>query len=466
MSNKPPLSDFLVALPALLQAVAQRVLRALLALAARIAKLARDVATAVADFFVRIAKWIWEIYCRLELSIVDALAAVLLIVWSLRLFALLLAPAVLLAIFRYWIATAVYVAVLGLAIWRFYTAKAEDVQRAAEDQAPLRALLNKILRWLLRALLLALTFVSGAMFLSSTTAGTTSLLKEQWNRVLSHLSDGRSGSRDASSSTHDKSTTSLTNQSLGTSSRRPAPPQAAASFPHAPTSATSSGSVVAVQPATIDLDKVYAVNLPSVTETIAIARTGQSTEIETSAKAAARGYDFAPAIFSIARDRKTARPLNDEAKAIFASIGTDEDTARYRQVVEIQRRAFAADRADIEIAGNLAMYLLRAGDPESAYKYAIYAMSLPRSRESPGRTADWSTIAAALASRGHQEGAASALFVTLAISTDVRKRCEAAVQATRKTYGPVLRLATEAMFQRVRERQLSDASECQLPIVW
>ena len=95
---------------------------------------------------------------------------------------------------------------------------------------------------------------------------------------------------------------------------------------------------------------------------------------------------------------------------MFASIGNDQDIARYRQVVDTQRRALAADPADIEIAGNLATYLVRAGDPESAYKYAIYAMSLPRSSESTGRTADWSTIAAALASRGDQEGAANALL--------------------------------------------------------
>jgi len=466
VNKKPPLSDFLTALPALLQAISQRVLRALLALVARVAKLASDLASAVANFFVRIAKWVWQLYCRLELSIVDALSFVLITVWSLRLFALFVAPVVLLAIFQYWTAAVIYIAVLGVAIWRFYTAKAEEVETAAKDQAPIRALLNRILSWGLRAILLALTFVSAALILSSTPAGTGAQLKGQWSRMLGYFANSRPISSDSSSSTTDARALPTEGGSTGPSAHRQATPQAATNFQSALKSSAASGSVVVPQSAKIDPDKVFAANRSSVAEALARARSGNNTEVEAAAKGAARSYDFVPVISTISRDRKTARPLNDETKAIFAAIENDQDTSRYRQVVDIQRRALAADPADIEIASNLAMYLIRAGDPESAYKYAVYAMSLPRSSESTGRTADWSTIAAALASRGDQEGAANALFVTLAISTDIRKRCEAAVHATRKTYGPVLRVATEAMFQRVRERQLSDAPECGLPIAW
>ncbi len=465
MSNKPPLSDFLAELPALLQAVSQRVLRALIALGAHVAKLAHDVVTAVANFFVQIVRWVWLIYCRLELSIVDALSTVLVIAWSLRLFALVLLPAIVLVIFRYWIVASFYVAVLALAIWRFYSAKAEDVKIAREKLAPVHALLNKLLLWVLRALLLALSIVSAAMFLSSS-GPQTSLLKEQWNRVASYFSDGRASSHDKPQSGRDTSAPRLNNQSSDTSTRRPAPPPPTTKVLTPSPSAISRESDIAVQAGAISIDKVYAANLATVTETLAVASTGQSTAIVASARAACRSFDLAATISSSSRDRKTARPVNDEAKVMFSSIGADQDPTRYQQVVEVQRRAFAADPGDIEIAGDLAIYLLRAGDPDSAYKYAIYAMSLPRSPKSPGRTTDWSTIAAALASRGDQERAASALFVTLAISKDISKRCATAVRATRLVYGPVLRQATEAMFQRVNERQLSDAPECALPIVW
>jgi hypothetical protein len=89
-----------------------------------VAKAARDIAASL-----------WRFYCRLELSIVESFANIALLLWSLRLFGLLLTPPILLAIFRYWIAAFVYLAVLGTAIWKFYSAKAEDIEHAAHEQA-------------------------------------------------------------------------------------------------------------------------------------------------------------------------------------------------------------------------------------------------------------------------------------------------------------------------------------------
>lgn len=217
MNNKPPLGDFLTALPALLQAISQRVLRALLTLVARVAKLTSDLAIAVANFFVRVSKWAWHLYCRLELSIVDALSFVLITLWSVRLFFLLLAPAVLLAIFDYWVAAAAYVTILGVAIWRFYTAKAGEVETAAEDQAPIRALLNKLLGWGLRVVLLAMTFVGSAVLLSSSADETVSVLKEQWSRLHSRPSGSPSGTSGAPLSTSSPRTSPSKAKDAGTS---------------------------------------------------------------------------------------------------------------------------------------------------------------------------------------------------------------------------------------------------------
>lgn len=459
MSNKPPLSDFLHALPAILQAISHRVLRALVALALRVASIARSIAAAISNLIVRAGTFVWHLYCRLELSIVEALAGVMLILWSLRLFALFLAPAVILAWFRYWIAAAIYVAVLALAIWRFYSAKAEDVERAAEDQAPVRALLTRVLRWAVRALLALASLIWVATYLSSSSDIAVSVLSEKWDRAVRDLSSSYSSGRDTY-----RQPTTAPGRSTKTQSRSSS--ASVVSPTYGPIAHPPVARVAVTRPSTMDVEGVFAANQASIFRTLSLARTGQSGEVEISAKAAARAYDFAPFFTSVSRDRKAARPLNDEARTAFAALGADSDPTRYRPLVEIQRRAFAADPTDIEIASNLAIYLLRAGDSISAHKYTVYALSLPRSSESTGRTADWTTLAATLASRGDQDGAANALFVTLAISTDVKKRCEVAVHATRKTYGPVLRSATEAMFQRVRERQLSDALECGLPIVW
>ncbi len=200
MRDRPLLSDLLTALPAMLQAMSQRVLRALIALVARVAGLSRDLAKAVSRFLVRVSKWVWHLYCRLELSIIDALSFLLITVWSLRLLALLLAPAVLLAIFHYWIAAAAYVVVLGIAIWRFYMVKDGEVEAAAEEQAPIRVFLNKLLGWSLRVILLALTFVTTAVLFSPSSTETMTLLNEQWSRLHSLSLGSLSGTPDAPSS--------------------------------------------------------------------------------------------------------------------------------------------------------------------------------------------------------------------------------------------------------------------------
>lgn len=212
-----------------------------------------------------------------------------------------------------------------------------------------------------------------------------------------------------------------------------------------------------------DPTPVFAANLASLMQVLQAASEGQPTDVEAVARAAAREFDFQPRLAALTRDRQTARPLNAQALAL---AGTEITPERAREALAIQRQAFAADPFDIEIAGNLAIYLLRSGDVTQAARFTVYAMSLPRPLANTGRTADWSTLAAVFAAAGDPERARHALFVTLALTSNVAKRCEVAVNATRNTYGPVLRAATEAMLERVRERDLSDAPECALPINW
>ena len=213
----------------------------------------------------------------------------------------------------------------------------------------------------------------------------------------------------------------------------------------------------------IDLEQVVVANQPSVLAALEVARNGQRADIEAAARAAARAFDFHARQATVIRDRKSARLLNKEALDRFGSEIVPRQAA---ELVVAQKRAFAADPLDVEVASNLAIYLFRAGDPVQAYKYAIYAMSLPRDADSGGRTADWNTLAAAFASRADLEHARLALYVTLALSTNVQKRCDSAIDSVRRTYGAVLRPATEAMFARIRERGMSDAPTCSTPIIW
>ncbi len=456
MSNKDPIGAFLTALPALLQAVSHRILRALAALASRLAQLCKDIATSIANFLVAMATSAWHFYCRLESSVIDTLSTVLLILWSLRLFALLLAPALVLAYLKYWAGAISWLAVLALAVWKFYVAPKEDIEQAAESQAPVRALLIRILRFLLRVVL-AFSSVIGALIYAVP------------------FSDSKSGAVDPVQSMQ-----KMAEKAIGIGSAKPtnlsSPVRAKSAEERAAKDSSPKGLSSEARPidakyspadsTKVDIDRAFELNNPSILKTLALARAGQNEEVESMAKAAARNYDYFPTVNVPRRDRKVARPLNDEASAMFAEIGPEKEPIRYMNLLSIQRRAFAADSADVEIAGNLAIYELLAGDAVAANKYVVYAMSLPRNPENTGRTADWTTLSAVLAARGDYEGAANALFVTLAISTDVEKRCKVAVHATRRTYGPILRATTETMLQRIRERQLSDTFACSLPIYW
>ncbi len=199
-------------------------------------------------------------------------------------------------------------------------------------------------------------------------------------------------------------------------------------------------------------------NLTGIESVMAVAETQSFDEIEPAARNAGRAYSFAST--NISRDRKRARPLNEQA---LNALRAGSDPA---EVYRIQLLAFEADPLDLEIAGNLAIYALRAGRIYDARDLAVYALSLPRNEDKTGRTADWATLAATYAVFGEHPKATNALFVTLGITTDIEKRCYSAVYSVKNTYGAALRQATEAMFERIRDQDLSMSPECALPISW
>lgn len=183
MNSKPFLRDFLATLSAQLQAVSHGVLRALIALANSLARISIKFVLSVARFFSRAGAQAWRIYIRMELSLVEAIAASLLIFWSLRLLALVLAPAFLLCWFQYWWYAAAYAAFLGFAIWRYYTAREEEVERAAEEHAPIREFLVRFLRLGVRACLILLTCISAIAVALPRSVGSVDFLLSQWDQL-------------------------------------------------------------------------------------------------------------------------------------------------------------------------------------------------------------------------------------------------------------------------------------------
>ncbi|MGF6635236.1 hypothetical protein [Paraburkholderia sp. MM6662-R1] len=221
-----------------------------------------------------------------------------------------------------------------------------------------------------------------------------------------------------------------------------------------PTSTQSASDV----PARPSPDQVAQSANESISQVLAIARNGDSSEILQAARQAGRTFDFSP--YHPQLKWKLARKLDKKALSAFYE-GSDPKSA-----YGIQLKAFDADPLDTEIAGNLAIYAFRTGRTAEARMYVLYALSLPRPLRRSGRTADWATLAAIDAAAGDAADARAALYVTLAIAPDVKVRCKSAKDSVNNIYGPVLRDATEAMFERIRDQSLSEDEECATPIQW
>lgn len=214
-----------------------------------------------------------------------------------------------------------------------------------------------------------------------------------------------------------------------------------------------------------DVDAVVSANEQSILAVLSVASTLNRDEVGQLAIAAGRSYDFAPRMAVISRDRKTARMLNKQSLEQWSRAFESPQGAA--ELVSPQAAALAADPFDVEVASNLAIVHFRAGNVHDAYRYAIYSMSLPRDADKEGRTADWNTLAAVFSARGQDDLAKSALLVTLTLTSNIAKRCEAAVHAVRHTYGSPLRIPTEHMLQIANDRGLAAGiPECALPVSW
>lgn len=237
----------------------------------------------------------------------------------------------------------------------------------------------------------------------------------------------------------------------------PAPAPVAQSVKTPPPQVTSQKTL------TLDINEllrsVASANQSGIENVLSIAEgTAEKSQIESAAREAGRSYGFTG--LNISRDRKRARFLHDPIREALNQPGDVRDVCR------LMGDAFQADPLDAEIAGNLAICILRLERVSDARIIAMYALSLPRSPEKTGRTSDWATLAAAYAAAGDHQKAKQALFVTLAITPDPARRCYSAVYSVKNTYGPSLRAATEMMFERVRDQGISNATECALPIEW
>jgi hypothetical protein len=142
---------------------------------------------------------------------------------------------------------------------------------------------------------------------------------------------------------------------------------------------------------------------------------------------------------------RAARALNEKA---LAAYWRDNSVA---EALALQTRAFGADPFDAEIVGNLAFLRLKEKPPqaEAARQLALHALTVRDERFPTGRIEDWTALAVADALTGHDAEAADAWFVSMALTDDLQRQCNAAIRA-QAIYGERLRPSVQAMLQRAR----------------
>lgn len=151
-------------------------------------------------------------------------------------------------------------------------------------------------------------------------------------------------------------------------------------------------------------------------------------------------------------NRRAARELNMHTRELYKSDRT--------KAITLQWDAVTLAPSDAEISGNLAYYLAFEDLPKVSVRMAAYALSTPaRTAGATGRSADWHTLAVALAKQGEVDDAAGAFFVGLAITRDLGGFCKS-LRSHAREFGPQIQIVVERVFQRVKERSQSEDPQC------
>lgn len=160
MSQKPPPSDFFGDLANQIEALSSRIVGTIRSILAAFANL------------------MWEIYSAIEGSVVSTLSGIIILIWSARLLAILMAGGLILVYLHLWLASVIYFSILSLIIWRAYaTRKASHQLSASTGQSEGRTLLETLLQWLVRVILLA-TSIAALVFVFGKRPG----LFDRWSK--------------------------------------------------------------------------------------------------------------------------------------------------------------------------------------------------------------------------------------------------------------------------------------------
>ena len=133
--------------------------------------------------------------------------------------------------------------------------------------------------------------------------------------------------------------------------------------------------------------------------------------------------------------------------------------------VDIELAAFGANPRDPDIAVYLAFLHLRTNpvQAETARRLALYAIFVSGTQRSI-RFGDWDTLAVASALVGRDSDAIRALYVEIALTSNLDRTCQTALSAY-ATFGERVRVPVQAMFNRV-DSNGRVSPYCEWPTKW
>ena len=165
----------------------------------------------------------------------------------------------------------------------------------------------------------------------------------------------------------------------------------------------------APQPATQATDRQAGQTQAAVPETpAAVGSIPQGDLVERLVRAAAAGdaTELDALIRDVESQPKPAVGNRGEARRInYRALPLLKDK-RYAEAIPILEQAHVADESDVEVVGNLADTLMRAGKLDEAWRMALVGLRL-----APRRTVSWSTIGMLSAKRDDLSAAAASLVV-------------------------------------------------------
>lgn len=154
-------------------------------LAVQVERLSRQILRSVKSALNAFTSIAWRTYTSIEWTVVSTISGILILTWSARLLGLLILAGAALIYLRWWLLGTIYFMALAVIFWYAYSAKKDQDDASASAVKQDRESLEKVIRWVVRAILLATTIATTAAMLYWNQATVIDLIKGARDESLS-----------------------------------------------------------------------------------------------------------------------------------------------------------------------------------------------------------------------------------------------------------------------------------------